>query len=365
MSILLAFLKRIKHWLTADYTTGMARVLYRITYHVMGWLAYILFFLWYQNVTWHTLTFVLSNELVKLAFLGAGVYFNILYLIPIYLSEKKYITYVFLMIMTAILITPLEVFVLFFKLTDAPDYQLQIVDNQLSLYVFNLFAITTSTLLKIVSDWLRHQRIQKELERRTLRSELDFLRTQINPHFLFNTLNSLYALTLKKSDNAPEIVIKLSDMMRYMLYESNVERVSLAKEVEYMQHYVDLEMLRFGKKADIKFEIVGEIHTQEIAPLLFQTFLENAFKHGLSNAIERGFIDFHLSVNDNLLHLDLKNSVPPTLPDTQKRAENAVKSSGIGLVNVRRRLELLYKEHYELIIKQDKISYNVHLTIEL
>ena len=153
------------------------------------------------------------------------------------------------MIMTAVLITPLEVFVLFFKLNDALDYQLQIVDNQLSLYVFNLFAITASTLLKIVSDWLRHQRIQKELERRTLRSELDFLRTQINPHFLFNTLNSLYALTLKKSDDAPEIVIKLSDMMRYMLYESNVERVPLAKEVEYMQHYVDLEMLRFGKNA--------------------------------------------------------------------------------------------------------------------
>ena len=90
MSVLLAFIRRIKRWITADYTTGTARLLYRITYHVMGWLAYICFFLWYQNVTTVTLAFVLSNELVKLAFLGAGVYFNILYLIPVYLSEKKY-----------------------------------------------------------------------------------------------------------------------------------------------------------------------------------------------------------------------------------------------------------------------------------
>jgi two-component system, LytTR family, sensor kinase len=194
-----------------------------------------------------------------------------------------------------------------------------------------------------------------------LRSELDFLRTQINPHFLFNTLNSLYALTLKKSDDAPEIVIKLSDMMRYMLYESNEERVSLAKEVEYMRHYVDLELLRFGKKADINFEIVGEIKNQIIAPLLFQTFLENAFKHGLANAIERGYVNFHLSINDNLLHLDLQNSKPPTLP----KAENAPKSGGIGLVNVRRRLDLLYKNQYELLIKDKKEAYLVHLTIQL
>lgn len=358
---IIAFLKKIRALTTAEPSATAARTAYRVMYHTLGWLVYILFFLWYQGVTWNSLAFVLSNEVTKLLFLSIGVYFNILYLIPTYLSEKKYISYVFLMLITGVLITPIEVFVLFFKLSNAPDYQLQIVENQLSLYIFNIFAITTSTLLKIVSDWLRHQRVQKELERRNLRSELDFLRTQINPHFLFNTLNSLYALTLKKSDDAPEIVIKLSDMMRYMLYESNEERVPLAKEIEYMQHYVDLEMLRFGKKADINFEIIGDVNTQIIAPLLFQTFLENSFKHGLANAIERGYVNFNLSVNDNLLHLDLKNTKPPTLPKTEKDT----KSSGIGLVNVRRRLELLYKNKYELIIKQDKISYSVHLTIQL
>jgi two-component system, LytTR family, sensor kinase len=353
-------LSYIKAWRLTD-GSALSQTLYRLSYHTAGWVAYILFFLWYQGVTWHSLAFVLSNELTKLVFLGVAVYFNILYLIPVYLSEKKYIQYVFLMLMTAILVTPIEVFVLFFKLTDAPDYQLQIVENQLSLYIFNIFAVTTSTLLKIVSDWLRHQRIQKELERRNLRSELDFLRTQINPHFLFNTLNSLYALTLKKSDTAPEIVIKLSEMMRYMLYESNVESVPLAKEVEYMQHYVDLELLRFGKNADINFEIVGEIKNQTIAPLLLQTFLENAFKHGLANSIERGYVQFHLSINDNLLHLELKNSKPPTL----SQPENAIKSGGIGLVNVRRRLDLLYKNQYELLIKDKKTEYSVHLTIQL
>src|SRR5690606_19817355 len=113
-----------------------------------------------------------------------------------------------------------------------------------------------------------HQREKKELEKQTMQSELRFLKSQINPHFLFNTLNNLYALTLKKSEKAPEIVLKLSEMMRYMLYECNEKYVPLSKEVAYMQNYIELEKLRQGKGADMSFEIHGEIRDQKITPLL-------------------------------------------------------------------------------------------------
>ncbi|MEY4926466.1 MAG: hypothetical protein RI894_902, partial [Bacteroidota bacterium] len=211
----------------------------RVIYHGVGWCVYISVLVLYQ-IQWEPIGFVFTNEVLKLFFLATAVYFNILYLIPTLLSEKKYFTYIISFFAVVIIITPLEVFALYCKLSNFPDYQDQLVVQQGSLYVFNIFPLGCSTLFKIISDWVRHQRIQRDLEKQRLQSELKFLRTQINPHFLFNTLNSLYALTLKKSDIAPDIVIQLSDIMRYMLYETNEKRVTLAKEIAYLQNYLDL-----------------------------------------------------------------------------------------------------------------------------
>ena len=253
--------------------------------------------------------------------------------------------------------------------------------QQGSVYVFNTFALACSSLFKIISDWVRHQRVQRDLEKQRMQSELKFLRTQINPHFLFNTLNSLYALTLKKSDIAPDIVIQLSDIMRYMLYETNEKRVLLAKEIDYLQNYMDLERLRIGNKAAISFDVQGDVSNQEIAPLLFTPFVENAFKHGISNTIQGGYVHLSLSVNGDIIHLDMSNSknkpaaLPanpatatatpkPATPASTKQA-NTASVGGIGLVNVRRRLDLIYPESYDLRIKDTEAVYNVHLTLNL
>ncbi len=217
-----------------------------------------------------------------------------------------------------------------------------------------------STIYYIMNEWLKGQRKTSELQNKTLQSELRFLKSQINPHFLFNTLNNLYALTLKKSDEAPEIVLKLSEMMRYMLYECNERRVPLRKEVNYIKNYLELEKLRQAKKFDIRFQMEGEIENQKIAPLMFIPFLENSFKHGLNSQISEGFVDIRLNVMDDSVEVDIENSKAPTLPSPSGK-----KSGGIGLVNVRRRLALLYPDSYDLSIRSNPNTYHVNLKLKL
>ena len=211
-----------------------------------------------------------------------------------------------------------------------------------------------------MTDWLKQQNIKKDLESKTLQSELNFLRSQINPHFLFNTLNSLYALTLKKSDFAPEIVLKLSEMMRYMLYECNEKTVSLLNEINYIRNYLELEKLRHGNKMDIKFDIEGDFEAQRIAPLMLMPFIENSFKHGINNQISRGFVYLHIKIENSHLTMTLDNSKTPFMPKIDTK-----KSGGIGLINVKRRLDILYPNHYTLDIEENPDTYRVNINIQL
>lgn len=329
----------------------------RIVYHSLLWMAYIFAFATIQSLVsnGHFLYF-LGNQLILAFFYAVGVYFNMLYLIPNYLTDKKYGIYAILVTLTVFTITPLQ---LFFLVLKSPEYRPYIVDNLVYYYILSFLFIGTTTITKIISDWLRHQRERKELETQTMQSELRFLKSQINPHFLFNTLNNLYALTLKKSDKAPEIVIKLSEMMRYMLYECNEKWVPLYKEVNYLKNYMDLERLRQGKNVKITFEVAGNIHQQRIAPLLFITFIENSFKHGLSNQIDEGFVNILMNVENEQLQLFIENSKPSVPAQFHKD------SGGIGLVNVRRRLDLLYPKQYELNIDDNPKTYAVNLEINL
>ncbi|MEM6379839.1 MAG: histidine kinase, partial [Bacteroidota bacterium] len=216
------------------------------------------------------------------------------------------------------------------------------------------------TVIKIITDWFKQQRERQELQTQTMQSELRFLKSQINPHFLFNTLNNLYALTLKKSDKAPEIVIKLSEMMRYMLYECNEKRVPLQKEVNYLKNYLDLERLRQHDRIAIHFEVDGFIGDQHIAPLLFIPFLENSFKHGLNTQLTEGFVDIKLLVDEQTVDFYIENSKGQTIKRPDGRP-----SGGIGLVNVRRRLNLLYPDNYQLRVSNNPNTFAVHLTIDL
>jgi len=308
----------------------------------------------------HGFFFHFTNNLLRIIVWMVLVYYNQLYLIPNYLTKDKVLTYFLLLILSVLIITPIGNIIEFFKYTNYPEYQNFLKNNHHSYFLINFFVVGLSTIVKIVVDWAKHQRERTELQTQTMQSELRFLKSQINPHFLFNTLNNLYALTLKKSDKAPEIVVKLSEMMRYMLYECNEKRVSLAKEINYIKNYLDLEALRQGKGVEIRFEVQGEVINQKIAPLLFIPFLENSFKHGLNHAISEGFVHIVLFVEDNDIIFHIENSKPDTIPLPEHP-----RSGGIGLVNVRRRLNILYPDHHTLTVEDQPNIYSVDLKLEL
>ncbi len=342
-------LERLYKWLT-----------YRPVYHTLFWLVLLGILVWSGYTPELGLWFVLSNELINLVFFAILVYFNLHYLIPRYLANHA-LLYMGLVLVICAIITPIRVLALYLKFSGHPDWQQSLVDTQWNLYAGSVLIMLTSTVLRVITDWWRYQQEKQVLQTQNIQSELRFLKSQINPHFLFNTLNNLYALTLKKSDKAPEIVLKLSEIMRYMLYECNERQVPLEREVQYIHNYLDLERLRQPKGAEISFVTEGLISDQMIAPLIFVPFLENSFKHGLNHHTRGGgYVRLRLRIEGKHLEFFIENSKPQTPPPPAPDA-----SGGIGLVNVRQRLDLLYPGKYDLDIRDEPLRYAVYLRMTL
>jgi len=222
--------------------------------------------------------------------------------------------------------------------------------------ISDLFIVLFIGLLRFAFDWAELDSHHRQLETEKLNAELKFLKAQINPHFLFNTLNNLYYLSTIKSDTAPLVISKLSEVMRYMIYDSNYEKIALAKEIEYMQHYISLERLRLKEGIPLEFEVAGTTDML-ISPLILMTFLENAFKHGLSNSSDQCWIKARLEISDTCLIYTIKNSKVKTI----KHPEDG---EGIGLKNVKRRLDLSYPGKHQLNIEDQENFYSITLSIE-
>ncbi|MEO1258008.1 MAG: histidine kinase [Bacteroidota bacterium] len=334
-----------------------------VVYHSLFWLVLLVAFtIWevydagFRYGFFHTL----SLNVIMLVILGGAVYYNIYVLIPKYLAHKQGWKYFLHFTLLILVVSPIENFLLYTQSHGIPQMRAEILSSIDMRFFANFFVVGTSTLVKITLDWLKNQRETQELQTKTMQSELQFLKSQINPHFLFNTLNSLYALTLKKSDKAPDIVLKLSEMMRYMLYECNEPLVPLSKEVHYIKNYLELEKLRQGKNVDIDFVVEGLISNQKIAPLMFMSFIENCFKHGLGNNLSKGFVKITLHVLGDEVNALIENSKPESMPKPLH-----ARSGGIGLVNVSRRLDLLYPKKYSLDIEDAPNTYSVNLKIQL
>jgi two-component system LytT family sensor kinase len=351
----------------AEENRGYLNAIYQFfsqkrVYHTLFWSLLLLILVANDLVfTDKSIPTAFGHGLIVVFIYALVVYMNLLYLIPNYLTKNEFWTYLGLLLLSILVITPIEALILYLIYSGNAEAQESVIINLNLYFIPPLLIASGSTLFKIINDWVRDLREKQELEKRTMQSELRFLKSQINPHFLFNTLNSLYALTLKKSDNAPEIVIKLSEMMRYMLYECNEKRVLLSKEVNYLHNYLALEKLRQPKEIDIKFEVEGNVSHQMIAPLMFIPFLENSFKHGLSNNLSDGFVHIYLNVKGEHVNLRIENSKPEKLPVRDPKR----KSGGIGLVNVKRRLNLLYTEQYSLNIEDNPKSYAIELELKL
>jgi two-component system LytT family sensor kinase len=220
-----------------------------------------------------------------------------------------------------------------------------------------LFVVTIGITYRFFADNLKEKEIIKEAENERLKSELSFLRSQISPHFMFNVLNSVVSLSRRKPEMVEPVVIKLSELMRYMIYETTDAKVPLQKEAIYLESYIDLQKIRFGNDIQINFNVENITSSCSIEPMLLIPFVENAFKHGVG-IVKNPSIDIHLSYLDKKLTFSVKNKANPA-SKTEKKDE----SSGIGLANVKRRLELLHPDNYELTIKEENDTYFICLEI--
>jgi two-component system LytT family sensor kinase len=290
-------------------------------------------------------------------FLSAFFYFNAFILIPKLLLPGKILPFIlslFACIGLIVLINLLTAYLFqVFSGHGFHHFHPQIIIGPVFFFVVT-FALSTS--FKITSEWFRNEKIKKEMENEKLTSELAFLKSQVNPHFLFNILNNICSLARKKSDDTENAIIKLSHIMRYMLYESKDEKVSLEKEIEYLQNYIELQRMRISEKVNIRFNIDGNPDSLMIEPMLLIPFVENAFKHGISY-LEDCTISISMKIVPGELVFTVENQI------IKKGTEEISTESGIGLKNVLRRLELLYPAKHDINIEENEMKYLVNLTI--
>jgi sensor histidine kinase YesM len=225
-----------------------------------------------------------------------------------------------------------------------------------SVFLSKSIKFITPTALMLMARFYKNQQKYLKLNEQKKTAELTALKHQLNPHFLFNTLNNLYALSLKKSDKTPEAIDKLSDILDYMLYRTNDTFVSLQKEIELINSYLSLEKIRYGNRVHITFE--NEIHRDvKIAPLLLLTFIENAFKHGVTQELEKASIDIKIAINVDEIQFTIENSKPNSYVESKNE-------QCIGLDNVKKQLELLYPNQYQLNTNSTKDMYTVNLNLK-
>ncbi|HTN37135.1 MAG TPA: histidine kinase [Arachidicoccus sp.] len=219
-----------------------------------------------------------------------------------------------------------------------------------------LLAFTFSSVSKLVARWFYAEKLKEEVSKQQLQTELSLLRSQVNPHFLFNTLNSIYALTVSNDEKAADAVMKLSGIMRYTLEESQSEYVPLKNELSFINNYLELQRIRSTDKVSIQFKVEAANQHVKIAPLLLIPFIENAFKFGVS-ARQQTHIEVTIRVQDNKLYFTCINDILPKV--------NVPEGTGTGIVNVRRRLDLLYKKNYQLRIETTNQQYQVFLELDV
>ncbi len=333
---------------------------WRIFWHVFVWVSLISLFMYLGHDDSQTDIKGLLVIFLLYPIINVGLfYLNYLVFIPQFLIKKRYTAYIAIVLATIVIFGfgkyGLALVFRNYILVHEHGHQTGFGSYFLGAFFTSLTFVFLSTTVRFTIYWFRNERTQRELENQRLSAELSFLKSQINPHFLFNSLNSIYSLAYQRSETTPDAILKLSEIMRYMLYECNDNKVSLEKELQYLQNYIDLQKIRFGEKAFIDFKINGKVDGQQIVPLLLIAFIENAFKHGIAND-PASPIQILIELDEAHLHFFAQN---------KKHNNNRDNQGGIGLINVTRRLDLLYPEKYKLHISDLAELYTIELQVSL
>ena len=317
---------------------------YNINYrhHIVFWLVYFVF----NTLRWSSIHndfgYSLKTNLFGFPIHMILTYFNVYYLMPKFIFTKKYGTYAVCMLASLFLMLLVKYNLTYYLVStnvwpEGPEVVESITfDYAITTMLGELYVVAFVTAFKITVDWLQEHNKLHELEKRQLTTELKFLKSQVSPHFFFNTLNNIYALTLEKSDKAPQTILKLSELMRYLLYGTKNQHQPLINEIECIQNYVELERIRFDDSVKIDINITGNYKDRTIAPMLLIPFVENCFKHGANKNIGKTHIVIDIVIEGLYLIFKVSNTVPQS---TEQQPEN-LKNGGIGLSNVKKRLEI-------------------------
>ena len=300
--------------------------------------------------------------LLTVFYIAIAVYINLFFLIPRFLKKKKYLHFALLQMLNIHVIIAINLFSSLLIERCSLD-KINIMFEYLFEFLLISLMVSITTFLKLLRDWINYQDDAikfKETQRQKLESELKLLRGQINPHFLFNTLNNLYALSLDKSEKASDIILKLSDLMRYMLYDCRDDFVLIENELQFIKNYIELEKIRIGEECNIEFNVNGDTKKLMIAPLLFIPFIENAFKYGNIQHNYNSYIKIIFDLKKhNQLHFIIENT------KDSETGNEINEYSGIGIDNVKKRLFLLYPDNHHLQITEQlnifKVDLNIHI----
>ncbi len=352
---------------------------YRISRHLVFWFAWWLFFTLIYGARpvetvdgWRILKMSLITSSVEaVLYMPNHILYSyalIYFLIPRYLLKSRYLQFMGLLVLLTLLSSVFSNGLTIFAVNPFRE-SLGVYTSHWSFY-YGLMAglrggVQTggfAATIKLMKYFYFKQKANQQLAQEKLKAELQLLKSQVHPHFLFNTLNNLYSLTLTKSDQSPEIVLKLAGLLRYMLYECDTPKVLLTSEITMLQSYIELEKLRYGQRLDISMNIQGDMENKLIAPLLLLPFVENSFKHGTSEQIDQAWISLDILVKQTSLKFKLINSKPEgDLPPEGKNNHWA----GIGLTNIKKRLDLIYPGLYELKITSEPDLFIVNLILQL
>lgn len=341
---------------------------FKVLGHILFWLTSItflcfIFYLYSRNVN---LALITKALITNIGF-AIGVYLNLYVLIPKFLKKKSYIFYIFWLVLlltsTSVLIQLIIVYPLRHVLEVSNNFSSFSTDTHSAFFFATFFYVLVTSFLKFIQDWLSMQDLNYKLakiEKQKLEAELTTLKGQLNPHFLFNSLNNIYSLALIKSNKVPELILKLSDLMRHIIYESRENYISLDKEIEFVDNFIALQKIRTSEKTKITYTKVGDTPSGKIAPLLFEPFIDNAFKHGLPGTDNSDFIEIIFTFQeDGFVIFKLVNNYEDTAIGNKK-------NSGIGIENVKQRLQYLYnKEEYFLTLNKANNIFSVSLKLKL
>lgn len=340
----------------------------RILYHILFWLCYLSLYvivhMLFVSPSDEGYSFSVKllryffQELVFLPWKILPFYFLFYYLIPKYLPTHDYlkIASAFLLILFVCLLGYRSTIEPVQKLLygDTPDFNVFSFSRIFYTLTDVLPAIALAATAKLLKGSIVSRRTQLKLEEEKNKAELNFLKAQTNPHFLFNTLNNLYGLARRNDANTAQSILKLSNLMRYILYECDTDTNTIETEIKLIEDYIDLEKLRYDDSLNLTFEKNIDDWTYQISPLILLPFVENAFKHGASENREATSIYINLNVENNQLSFSIENSI---------EADMLTSNEGIGLSNVKRQLDLIYRDDYNLSFERTGKTFLVNLNI--